>query len=78
MTFHDLIRPVPADEAYGFDYLPKYFVRYPPGVHDDYGHTGYYFGTLRGAQYMARRAFRAKPGDWLSLRKDWTDRMLVD
>lgn len=70
----DFITPVdPVDaDTFGLDYPPKWFVKYPPGVLDDYGHTGYYFRTKRGAVLMARRALAAKPGSKIMLTKDWT------
>jgi hypothetical protein len=67
-TFMDLIEPWDDDS---FDIPPKYYVSYPAGVTDDYGQRGYYFRTLRGAKYMARRAFKARPGHVLFLKKDW-------
>lgn len=67
-----LISPVDADEAYGFIEAPKYRVKYPEGVTDDYGQTSYYFRTKRGALRMAREAAKAAVGDVISLTKDWT------
>jgi hypothetical protein len=66
-TFMDLIERSHDDS---FDKPVNFYVKYPEGVTDDYGQTGYYFRTISAAKYMARRAFKAKPGDVLYLRKD--------
>lgn len=70
-TARDLITPVDGCDADSFDVPPKWFVKYPEGVTDNYGQTGYYFRTLNGARYMARNAFRARPGAMICLVKDW-------